>query len=448
MTVAQLEERATDRVELVAIDLLDPAPDNPRRNVGDVTELAQTIRELGLLEPLVVTPRGDRYLIVCGARRHAGCREAGLDAVTCVIREFSEAERQEAMLIENVQRTDLTVLEEAESYRRLVELGHTQRQLAERVGRSQAHVSKRVALLELPKGVLKELDSGGITLEDAQQLGKLTAYPDRLKRAFEGRKTYGGVAHHLAKELEELELEAAIESETAAIKKEGIPLLQMSRSGQYSYGVTAPKGTAVVESGSWDGVDMKPAEHAKLDCHAAAVHPFSGKRVAVCRDPAKHGRRKSQGGSAPTAAQKKRKEHDRHLAQATKARHAFLRQLLKRKPAKADAIERIVDSLIREAHQAALRIACTLLELEPERKKNPYGADSIDYAGALRAAAKTEPDRLRVGLAVAAGAKEESIATYWSSFERHKPYFEQLAANGYEISKPEQLELDGKAPRR
>lgn len=152
----------------VRVGELCPASDNPRRHRGDLAELVSSIRSVGILQPLVVSPEpGPGYRIVCGERRWAAAVELGLPTVPCVVRRFTEQERQEAMLIENLQRQNLSPLEEAEAFQRLIALGHSQRQIAERVGKSQGYVSRRLLLLALPAATQEQVERHELPLDQA-----------------------------------------------------------------------------------------------------------------------------------------------------------------------------------------------------------------------------------------------------------------------------------------
>jgi ParB family transcriptional regulator, chromosome partitioning protein len=152
----------------VPVRLLRPAPDNPRESLLGLDELAASISSVGLLQPLVVTPATDgAFTIVCGARRWAAARRAGLPSLPCLVRELTERERVEMMLVENVQRATLSKLEEARGYARLVGLGYTQRQVAARVGKSAAHVCRRLLLLGLPAEVQLEVESSRLPVDRA-----------------------------------------------------------------------------------------------------------------------------------------------------------------------------------------------------------------------------------------------------------------------------------------
>ena len=157
---------------------LYPADDNPRRNLGDLTGLTASIKAVGVLEPLVVTPidgtEPTSYRIVAGHRRAAAAKKAKLTSVPCMIRPaLSDAERVEIMVIENLQREGLAPLEEAAAFEQLTGLGWTQKKVAERTGCTQSHVSKRLALLKLPEEARAAVDAGKVTIEVAVELTKL-----------------------------------------------------------------------------------------------------------------------------------------------------------------------------------------------------------------------------------------------------------------------------------
>src|SRR4051794_19470254 len=165
---------------MLDIGAITVADDNLRRELGDLTELSASIKSLGVLEPLLVR-EGD-HLVVAGARRLEAARLAGKKQVPVILRAFTDSERLETMIVENLLREDITPLEEAEGYRRLKELGQTQAQIAARVGRNQSHVSKRLALLELPEPAQRAVESGAIRLDVAQQLSKIKGTPEAVER--------------------------------------------------------------------------------------------------------------------------------------------------------------------------------------------------------------------------------------------------------------------------
>lgn len=142
----------------IPVSQLMPNPHNPRRDVGDVTELADSIRAQGIKQELLVTPAGDRdgvpqYRVVIGHRRLAAAKIAGLDMVPCRVEGMTAREERELMLVENTQRVDLTPLEEADGYQGLLDLGVKVKEMAERTGRSMRLVRGRLKIASIPRSV-------------------------------------------------------------------------------------------------------------------------------------------------------------------------------------------------------------------------------------------------------------------------------------------------------
>jgi ParB family transcriptional regulator, chromosome partitioning protein len=149
-------------VRMVSVDMVSPNPRQPRNsmNPGELKELTESVREHGVLQPLIVTPgdAGGRYVLIAGERRLQAARLAGLAAVPVIVREATDQQRLELAIIENVQRSDLSALEEAEAYRQLAEdfeLSHEE--IAGRVGKSRVTVTNTLRLLKLPDSVKNAL---------------------------------------------------------------------------------------------------------------------------------------------------------------------------------------------------------------------------------------------------------------------------------------------------
>ena len=130
---------------LIPIELIDPNPNQPRQVMGDLSELIASIAEKGIIEPLVVRPRGDRFQIIAGERRYQASVQVGLQELPVVIRDVDDTEMLELALIENLQRKDLTPFEESEALHGLAEsCGYTHEDLARRLGKSRT-LGDRVA---------------------------------------------------------------------------------------------------------------------------------------------------------------------------------------------------------------------------------------------------------------------------------------------------------------
>ncbi|WP_417700131.1 ParB/RepB/Spo0J family partition protein [Pseudophaeobacter sp.] len=142
---------------LVPIEKVIANPDQPRRQFlqEDLDDLTASIKEKGVLQPLIVRPRdGDIYEIVAGERRWRAAQAAQLHEVPVLIRDYSDVEMMEVAIIENIQRSDLNAMEEAYSYKQLMErFGHTQEKMAEALGKSRSHIANLVRLLHLPEDV-------------------------------------------------------------------------------------------------------------------------------------------------------------------------------------------------------------------------------------------------------------------------------------------------------
>ena len=172
---------------LISIDQLRPGKFNPRRTFAEaeLDELADSIRVKGLLQPIIARPDGQGgYEIVAGERRWRAAQKAAAHTVPVIVRDLSDAEAAEFALIENVQRTDLSPIEEASGYNELiVRFGYTQEQVAEVVGKSRSHLSNMMRLLRLPGYVQGLLQEGKLTAGHARALiGQEHAEAEHLAR--------------------------------------------------------------------------------------------------------------------------------------------------------------------------------------------------------------------------------------------------------------------------
>lgn len=151
--------------KMIPIDRLRPNPNQPRKDLGDLRDLTHSIREKGVLEPLLVRhdPDDDMYTIISGERRFRAARSAGLSEVPCIERVADSAEMMELALIENLQRKDLHPLEEAEGLFALAEqFDYTHEEIARRIGKSRATVTETLALRAIPAQVRKKCDQLGL----------------------------------------------------------------------------------------------------------------------------------------------------------------------------------------------------------------------------------------------------------------------------------------------
>ena len=375
--------------ELVEIHRLVGAADNLRRDVGNVTELASSMRSIGVLEPLLVTPTVDGFAVVAGHRRLAAARKVGLEVVPCVIREMTEVERVVAMVVENEQRSDLSPIESAEGYFRLIDMGVTQKDLAKKVGRSSKHVGSRLALLELPRRVRAQVHSGRLTLAAATALLELVDQPDVIEQIAGGDPA----------DVERAVLRHQIQANECEVEPE----------------VIEPGGeaheAAVVELLTGEGAAFEGEAHCDTDGHVEdEVVESEWERRSRARSKDEAERRKA-------------------MSDARRARVEFVAGLLERRVPKVDVAAHVAATVIETVSVAQARLACRSLGLEPV--EGPFGPDYRTALDDHAVASVRNRDRVVLAVCLAKG-EEAARAAYptplgWS-------FVEFIGTFGYEPS--------------
>ena len=174
---------------LIPLEDIDPNPNQPRQALGDLSELVASIREKGILEPILVRPRNSRFQIIAGERRYRAASELALAEIPCIVRETSDAEMMELALIENLQRKDLSAFEEADGLKVLAETyGYTHERMAEKIGRSRTSITETLSITAMPDDVremcrLADIHSKSLLLQIVRQSDKpkMIALIERLK---------------------------------------------------------------------------------------------------------------------------------------------------------------------------------------------------------------------------------------------------------------------------
>lgn len=175
---------AGDNLREIPIGDISPNPQQPRKtfNIDRLRELAASMRQSGVLQPIVVRRAGNGYELIVGERRLRAAQMAGMERVPAVIREATNAEALELALVENLLREDLNPMEEAEAYQRLLaEFGWTQEELAGRVGKDRSSIANCLRLLKLPAIIQDDLRAGRLTMGHARALLSLTGEAAQLK---------------------------------------------------------------------------------------------------------------------------------------------------------------------------------------------------------------------------------------------------------------------------
>lgn len=186
-----IEEQEDDTVHEIAIGECRPNPYQPRKtfHADAIEELKESILEYGIIQPLIVRKSIKGYEIVVGERRYRAAKEAGLETVPAVVKELTDEKMMELGLLENLQREDLTPIEEAHAYANLMnELKITQDELSKKLGKSRSHIANIVRLLSLPEQVIAYINNGELSMGHGRALlglknkDKLVAFVNRIRK--------------------------------------------------------------------------------------------------------------------------------------------------------------------------------------------------------------------------------------------------------------------------
>lgn len=290
----------------IPLDLIDPHPANPRTDLGDLTELVDSIKSHGVRQNLVLVPHPDepaRYRAVIGHRRRAAAALAGLATVPAVIdTTLDERAQLELMLLENVQRTDLTPVEEAQGYQGLLDLGATVADVARKVGRSRKTVEARLCLVALPERARDVVHTHQASLADAELLARTLARPEvqaspEIAERIEAAFGHPGFEHTLEREVREAETAAKIAALRDELTEAGVRVLHNPDNPLYapdgfkSLSHLVPADAEPVHGSYHEIPDLTVEEHTPCPGHAAwiSVNWDGPRAVYGCQDFKKHG---------------------------------------------------------------------------------------------------------------------------------------------------------------
>jgi len=183
---ASQESQAGQEVTELPVDMITPNPDQPRTDIDEdrVEELADSIKKVGVLQPVIVRPLGEKYQIIAGERRWRASRQAGLERIPVRVLAIDEVESLELALIENLQREDLNAIEEARGYRQLLSVHQmTQAELADKVSKSRSTITNALRLLDLPEEIQELVYGGVISAGHARAILSIPDEDSRMKLA-------------------------------------------------------------------------------------------------------------------------------------------------------------------------------------------------------------------------------------------------------------------------
>jgi ParB/RepB/Spo0J family partition protein len=391
----------------IPIDQLVPHADNVRWRLGDLKDLTSSIASVGVVEPLLVSPREDgRYTVVAGHRRLAASQAAGLGAVPCTVRKVTDAERIEIMLAENVIRNNLTPIEEAKALHRLVEYGFTENDLAHRIGRSAKHIAGRLALLRLPRKVQARVHAGDLGVTQATALLVLKDHPDVISRLLADEWDRRNLERAVVREVARIEAEDKSARARAKLEAEGVPMVnEWNR-----HGPGGARQPAAVGSG-YGELNIDKHKHTREPCHACHVTRL-GEIVLLCTDPRRHrpggeSTVKAVDGAGPTRAEQRasaRAEAKRRKSTDSE-RQCFVVDLAKRRLPRQDVLALALGQFLARATNAQAKSACRILAIDSV-------ADCISHRLALLSfAGESSVNRERAALALALAAGEDVLRT-------------------------------------
>lgn len=168
-----LNDKASDELQNISVEKINPNEEQARKFFDEdaINELSESIKEYGILQPLVLKKSGDKYLIIAGERRFRAAKEAGLKEVPALIKDVSQEDADKISLIENIQRQDLNPIEEAFGYKSVMkEYSLTQEELSKAIGKSRQYIGNTIRVLKLDERVVEFIKSGDLTMSHAKLL--------------------------------------------------------------------------------------------------------------------------------------------------------------------------------------------------------------------------------------------------------------------------------------
>ena len=172
----EIENVGKEEVLDISLELIEPNPFQPRKHFDETSlnELAESIRVNGVLQPVIIKKVHNGYILVAGERRCKAAKIAGFSTIPAIVRDYNNEYLAELALLENIQREDLTIVEEAEAYQNAINsLNLTHLELAKKIGKSRSYVSNTLGILSLPEAVIEEINRGNISMGHARAISKL-----------------------------------------------------------------------------------------------------------------------------------------------------------------------------------------------------------------------------------------------------------------------------------
>ena len=239
-----------NKIEMIPVSRLTHHPENPRQDLGDLTELTESIRQHGIMQNLTVVAEDDHFLVVIGNRRMEAAQLAGLEELPCVVSDMDHRQQIATMLEENMQRSDLTVYEQAQGFQMMMDLGYTAKEICEKTGFSETTVNRRLKMAELDRKTFKKAVGLQITMDDLDKLNQIEDIKKRNELLGQyGESNFDWMVHVAIKKQKADKVRPKVMKAIADAKIKPIP-----EKDKYSlYGKYESKSGWRFELDKWDG---------------------------------------------------------------------------------------------------------------------------------------------------------------------------------------------------
>ena len=432
------ETTAVERELIVAaLDEITIPGDNHRKDLGDLAALAESIRQIGIVQPPTVRRReGGGYDLVAGQRRVNASRLAGLTEIPVIVCAYEDVESRRAQLVENAARLELAPAERAAAYQELLDLGMSEDSIAALTSEAASTVRAHVSLLTLPPKVRRELSRGAISFDEALLLTELADTPEYLGHAVKQARNGWSIAAAVREQLHERERAQRTAATLAELERRGVRLIEPV---QETYSRTAK----VQRLGDgWGRLPIRASQHVKEPCHAAFIDAYTGEPVYVCDQPQRHAG--TVPGIVSSADRKAERAAKRAATAARKQAIADRAAVLTKHLAASRGLDKTALHVQRvgvlDASEDAAALACELLGVAVESE------GWRDHVETLSQVADESPAQLRrVALALAL-ARGELYARREYTGRREDPllraHLAYLSGVGYTPSESEQAFLE------
>ena len=427
----------------IPLDQLHAHPDNPRKELGDLSELAESIKAKGVMQNLTVVPRAEGgYTVIIGHRRSEASRIAGLERVPCVIVEMSEREQVATMLLENMQRVDLTAFEQAQGFQMMMDLGDTVEGIAEKTGFSKRTVRGRLKMAELDRDTFRRVSSERqLSIGDLEKLGQI----EDIKKRNELLSVCGtnNFDMEYKRKLTEQEVNKAMPHVQAAVKALQAKKIERSETWSGKYTTIVERKIADFKEGDSIEIPQKYASEKLFYC----INTFSNDVTVYALKP----------NEAPVKRSKEEIEREKDIkdvrsrldmlcAEAYELRYDFVKGLKVTKANESAMVKGALMALICEQHYYSTHVNKREIyeDIGGVPKFEDYYTDKIfDKVVHYFNADEKHMIPSIIYASFGDGASEKTYSTYTGEYPRHQKnnrinaLYDWLVSCGYEMSDDE-----------